>query len=640
MPGGSYRPAVVPALLALVAGAVLPGVGGLGSARAADAVPTAARAQLVGTDGKPAGTAVLTTVGDHLRVEVAATGLSPGFHGLHIHATGACDPGPGPVHFTSAGGHLGSGATPHGGHAGDLPSLFARQDGVARARFLTDRMTLAQILDADGSAIVVHAGRDNFDNVPGRYQSPDSVLPGADTTTQAGGDSGDRALCGVISAGPAAPPGGYLLVASDGGLFTYGDGEYRGGRGGQPLARPIVGMAGTGGGYYLVASDGGIFTYGDAPYLGSAGATKLAAPIVGMAAVPLEARAALVDYRGVASGTVRISAPVVAAGGRAVPGRPAIDRIRVTVSAHNLSPGGFYGLRFHATGTCDPGASFQSAGPDLGADPGVNHPDRVGDLPPLLADQHGEATTSFVVERPVLERLFDSDGSSIVVHARADNFANIPSRYTAGGQPGPDAETLDTGDVGGRTLCGVVTGRRGPAGAVSSAAPAGGYWLVARDGGLFAYGDASFLGSPAAMKLTKPVVGMAATPSGDGYWLVASDGGIFAYGDAPYAGSTGAITLNQPVVGMAPTPSGQGYWLVAADGGVFAFGDALPYGSLGGTKLNSPIVALTATTTGDGYWLFAADGGVFAFGDAAFMGSTGGLHLTRQVVGAIRGSML
>src|SRR5207237_8001672 len=116
----------------------------------------------------------------------------------------------------------------------------------------------------------------------GRDQPADGLLPGADHTPQAGGDSGDRALCGVISAGPAAPPSGYLLVASDGGLFTYGDGEYRGGRGGQPLARPIVGMAGTGGGYYLVASDGGIFTYGDAPYLGSAGATKLAAPLGGM----------------------------------------------------------------------------------------------------------------------------------------------------------------------------------------------------------------------------------------------------------------------------------------------------------------------------------------------------------------------
>jgi Cu/Zn superoxide dismutase len=394
-------------------------------------------------------------------------------------------------------------------------------------------------------------------------------------------------------------------------------------------------MAATGGGYYLVASDGGIFTYGDAPFLGSTGATKLAAPIVGMATVPLEARATLVDYRGVASGTVRINAPIVAA--RVAGGRP--DRIRITVSAHNLSPGGFYGFRLHATGVCDP-STFESAGPDLGSAPGVNHPDRLGALPPLLADQKGEASTSFLVERPVLDRIFDADGAAFVVHAKADNFANIPTRYTAGGQPGPDAQTLDTGDVAGRTLCGVITGKRGPSGSFSSAGPAAGYWLVASDGGIFAYGDASFLGSTGTTKLARPVVGMAATPSGDGYWVVASDGGIFAYGDAPFVGSTGALKLNQPVVGMAPTPSGQGYWLVAADGGVFNFGDAALHGTLGGTKLNSPIVAMAATTTGEGYWLFAADGGVFTFGDAAFIGSAGGMRLVRQVVGGARGSLL
>src|SRR5262249_61456267 len=55
-----------------------------------------------------------------------------------------------------------------------------------------------------------------------------------------------------------------------------------------------------------------------------------------------------------------------------------------------------------------------------------------------------------------------------------------------------------------------------------------------------------------------------------GYRLVAADGGIFAFGDAPFLGSTGSIKLNRPIVGMAPTPSGNGYWLVASDGGIFA----------------------------------------------------------------------
>ncbi len=65
---------------------------------------------------------------------------------------------------------------------------------------------------------------------------------------------------------------------------------------------------------------------------------------------------------------------------------------------------------------------------------------------------------------------------------------------------------------------------------------------------------------------------MATTPDGEGYWLVASDGGVFAFGDAAFYGSTGDIQLNQPIVGMAATPDGHGYWLVASDGGIFAFG--------------------------------------------------------------------
>src|SRR5688500_11372321 len=63
-----------------------------------------------------------------------------------------------------------------------------------------------------------------------------------------------------------------------------------------------------------------------------------------------------------------------------------------------------------------------------------------------------------------------------------------------------------------------------------------------------------------------------AYPVGDGYWTVASDGGIFAFGDAQFFGSTGSLRLNQPIVGMAATPFLEGYWFVARDGGIFAFG--------------------------------------------------------------------
>jgi hypothetical protein len=75
-------------------------------------------------------------------------------------------------------------------------------------------------------------------------------------------------------------------VASDGGIFTYGDAGFFGSAGSLPLNKPIVGMSATadGAGYWLVASDGGIFTYGDAGFFGSAGSLPLNKPIVGMAA--------------------------------------------------------------------------------------------------------------------------------------------------------------------------------------------------------------------------------------------------------------------------------------------------------------------------------------------------------------------
>ena len=160
-----------------------------------------------------------------------------------------------------------------------------------------------------------------------------------------------------------------------------------------------------------------------------------------------------------------------------------------------------------------------------------------------------------------------------------------------------------------------------------------GYWVASADGGVFALGDAPFLGSAGALRLTAPLVGLAASPSGAGYWLVARDGGVFSFGDATYRGSMGGGRLNAPIVGMAPTPTGNGYWLAASDGGVFAFGDARFLGSLGATRLNRPIVGISATPGGRGYRLVASDGGVFAFGDARFYGSTGSLSLKAPVVG-------
>ena len=169
---------------------------------------------------------------------------------------------------------------------------------------------------------------------------------------------------------------------------------------------------------------------------------------------------------------------------------------------------------------------------------------------------------------------------------------------------------------------------------MATTADGGGYWLVASDGGIFAYGDAGFYGSMGGQPLNEPIVGMAATPDGKGYWLVASDGGIFAFGDAGFHGSMGGKPLNKPIVGMAPSPAG-GYWLVASDGGIFAFGNAPFYGSAGDIPLNQPVVGVTPSPTGHGYWFVAADGGIFNYGDASFHGSTGNLVLNEPVVGML-----
>jgi hypothetical protein len=87
--------------------------------------------------------------------------------------------------------------------------------------------------------------------------------------------------------------------------------------------------------------------------------------------------------------------------------------------------------------------------------------------------------------------------------------------------------------------------------------------------------------APPASKLNKPAVGMCVTPSGAGYWLVAADGGVFSFGDATFHGSAADVHLLAPIVGMAATASGKGYWLVASDGGVFSYGDAKFYGGEG-----------------------------------------------------------
>jgi hypothetical protein len=85
---------------------------------------------------------------------------------------------------------------------------------------------------------------------------------------------------------------------------------------------------------------------------------------------------------------------------------------------------------------------------------------------------------------------------------------------------------------------------------------------------------------------------MAGTPSGDGYWMVASDGGVFAFGDAGYHGSLGGQPLAAPVKGIEAAPDGAGYWIVGGDGRVAAFGSARYLGAPGAAGLAAPVVGM------------------------------------------------
>lgn len=173
-----------------------------------------ATAKLIAADGADAGTVEFADAPGGTLVTVHATGLAPGFHGMHLHEIGLCEPdsvAPGggePGAFLSSGGHI---AGDHGehhhagegvprqpgqptvGHAGDLPPLLVREDGTADLSVVTDRVTRELLMDADGSAVIVHEGADNFGNVPERY-----APQGPDADTVKTGDAGGRALCGVV----------------------------------------------------------------------------------------------------------------------------------------------------------------------------------------------------------------------------------------------------------------------------------------------------------------------------------------------------------------------------------------------------------------------------------------------------------
>jgi Cu-Zn family superoxide dismutase len=142
-------------------------------------------AQLRFANGLPAGTAQLYVSGGELRISGAFAGLTPGEHGFHLHTTGKCE-APG---FTSAGGHLNPAGNEHGlnnpagSHLGDLPNLEIASNGTGSitATISDDPdQALAAIFDADGAAVMIHAGADDYVSDPA-------------------GDAGSRVACGVLS---------------------------------------------------------------------------------------------------------------------------------------------------------------------------------------------------------------------------------------------------------------------------------------------------------------------------------------------------------------------------------------------------------------------------------------------------------
>jgi Cu-Zn family superoxide dismutase len=134
------------------------------------------------------------------------------------------------------------------------------------------------------------------------------------------------------------------------------------------------------------------------------------------------------------------------------------DGLHVRADVTGLPGGDFHGFHFHQTPSCeadDPDGAFMSAEGHYNPDD-ATHAVHAGDMPPLLARGDGTATAEFTTDRVSLDDLLA--GAALIVHADRDNQGNIPDRYTADGAdaPGPDEDTLSTGDAGSRLACAVI----------------------------------------------------------------------------------------------------------------------------------------------------------------------------------------
>ncbi|MBV1916498.1 MAG: superoxide dismutase family protein [Sphingomonadaceae bacterium] len=166
-------------LVPIVAAVASLGLQGAPSA-AHDALPDKPlHVPVIGSEGQAIGMAVFEQTAAGVLIDVGVKGLTQGEHAFHIHARGTCNPEGG---FKSAGGHFAPGERVHGikdtagPHAGDMPNQFVGSDGSLRAQVLNSAVTLAAggnaLMDADGSALVIHAGADDYVSQPSGAAGP------------------------------------------------------------------------------------------------------------------------------------------------------------------------------------------------------------------------------------------------------------------------------------------------------------------------------------------------------------------------------------------------------------------------------------------------------------------------------------
>ena len=126
-------------------------------------------ADMIGANGQAAGKVTVTEAAKGIIIRVEAAGLSPGWHGVHVHGIGVCDSD---KDFEGAGSHATHEGDVHGfmnanaNHTGDLPNLWVHDDGTGQAEYYSTLLTVQAIQDNDGSAILIHADPDDYSGQP------------------------------------------------------------------------------------------------------------------------------------------------------------------------------------------------------------------------------------------------------------------------------------------------------------------------------------------------------------------------------------------------------------------------------------------------------------------------------------------